>query len=231
MRNLPWSTSAAVLGCAVLAGAALSTAASGHAEAADTPVDQVQTINAQSSRGEILIAATTAAVAPLDLQAGNNRLASAAPDAVATILPAAPAPIANANSGPSPWTGPVLRRPRGTKFPRKITRWANITLAVMAEHRIPPKFLPGILAQIEQESDGDPRSTNLTDSNAAAGDPSKGLLQVIGDTYQTHAKRGYRSLKFQARPYTNIWAALAYVKANYGMSKFQKWNDGINSAY
>lgn len=104
-------------------------------------------------------------------------------------------------------------------------------LAVMAEHRIPGRYLPGILAQIQQESGGDPNSVNNWDINAQRGYPSKGLLQVIAPTYRANAKRGYGHLKYQAVPYTNVWAALQYVKRRYGMRKFSAWNHGHNQAY
>ena len=157
-------------------------------------------------------------------------LAAAQP---ATPAPAAapPVPPVGPDTGPSPWTGEPLRSPNGGKFPKRILRWANIVVAVMDEQKIPRKYLPGILAQIQQESDGDPNLVNTYDSNAAAGDPSKGLLQVIGDTYQTHAKPGFKNLKYQTVPYTNIWAALHYVRKSYGMDKFASWNSGSNEAY
>lgn len=147
-------------------------------------------------------------------------------------VPAAPAvPVVDTTTGPSPWTGEKLRHPNGKPFPKRISRWANVVVAVMAEHKIPRRYLPGILAQIQQESFGDPNLVNTYDSNAAMGDPSKGLLQVIGSTYQTHAKPGFKNLKYQTVPYTNIWAALRYVKKSYGMDKFDSWNAGSNSAY
>ncbi len=157
-------------------------------------------------------------------------LAAVQPAVPAVGAPVVPPPV-DTTTGPTPWTGPNLRHPDGSKFPTRITRWANIVVAVMDEHKIPRKFLPGILAQIAQESFGDPKLVNTYDSNAAAGDPSKGLLQMIGSTYQTHAKPGFKSLQYQTVPYTNIWAALRYVKKSYGMDKFDSWNAGSNSAY
>ncbi|NQU35987.1 MAG: transglycosylase SLT domain-containing protein [Actinobacteria bacterium] len=151
-------------------------------------------------------------------------------------LAPAPAPAVvvvpvNEDSGPSKWEGKTLRDADGSKLPAQVTRWANIVVAVMDEHKIPRKYLPGILAQIKQESNGNPKSVNNYDSNAAAGTPSMGLLQVIAPTYQTHAKPGFKNLRYQAVPYTNIWSALRYVKKSYGMNKFSTWNQGANHAY
>lgn len=147
------------------------------------------------------------------------------PRAVAAIVPA------SAGTRPSRWRGAPLRHPRGGRFYANVVRWANLVSAVMVEHRIPQKYLPGILAQIQQESGGDPKAANLWDSNAQAGHPSRGLLQVIAPTYRSFAKPGYRNLRYQTVPYTNIWAALNYVKSAYGMGKFKQWNRGANQAY
>lgn len=168
-------------------------------------------------------------------------LATLAPsiEVPATLVPA-PAPVVapvvvpipvNEDTGPSKWEGKTLRDSDGAKLPPQVTRWANIVVAVMDEHTIPRKYLPGILAQIKQESNGNPKSINNYDSNAAAGTPSMGLLQVIAPTYQTNAKPGFKNLRYQAVPYTNIWSALKYVKKSYGMNKFSTWNQGANHAY
>jgi hypothetical protein len=134
-------------------------------------------------------------------------------------------------SGPSEWTGKKLRHPQGGRFSPNVERWANLVLLVMAEKNIPKKRLPGILAQIQQESSGNPKAVNRWDSNAKRGTPSKGLLQVIKPTYRTYAKPGYRKPKYMTVPYTNIYAALSYVKDTYGMKKFASWNRGHNQGY
>lgn len=141
--------------------------------------------------------------------------------------------VVNVATGPSPWKGKKLRHPRtGRVFSYNVSRWANLVSGVMKEHKIPQRYLPGILAQIQQESSGNPKAINLWDSNAAAGMPSKGLLQVIRPTYVYYAKKGYKNAyRYQTVPYTNIWAALNYVKARYGMVKFRLWMQGYNQGY
>ncbi len=133
--------------------------------------------------------------------------------------------------GPSQWKGERLRHPRGGKFHPKVLRWANLTLVVMEELKIPKKRLPGILAQMQQESSGNPKAVNRWDSNARRGTPSKGLLQVIAPTYRHYAKKGFRDTKYQTVPYTNLYAALSYVKDAYGYGKFGSWNRGANQGY
>lgn len=70
------------------------------------------------------------------------------------------------------------------------------------------------LDQIRIESNGDPKARNDWDINAKNGDPSVGLLQVIGSTF-----RAYRDKSLpndQTHPLANVVAALNYVRARYG---------------
>ena len=150
--------------------------------------------------------------------------------APAAVIPA-PRVVAVPASRPTKWRGARLVHPSGRAFSPQVTRWANLTLYVMRELSIKDKFLAGVLAQIQQESGGDPDAVNLWDSNAKRGTPSKGLLQVIAPTYKAYAKPGYKKLKYQTVPYTNIWAALNYVKKAYGMKKFRAWAAGQNQGY
>lgn len=146
-------------------------------------------------------------------------------------MPFSAYPTADIRTRDSAWRGFPLRHPRGGKFYPTVTRWANLVLAVMGEHKVPARYLPGILAQIQQESSGNPYAVNMWDSNAARGTPSKGLLQVILPTYRAYAKPGFRSSHYQTVPYTNIWAALNYVIDRYGRGKFASWNRGHNQGY
>lgn len=151
--------------------------------------------------------------------------------AAAAAKPKPPKVVATVSSGSSEWRGEKLRHPDGGFFHDDVLRWANTAVAVMEKQGIPRKYLPGILAQIDQESDGDPKLTNDWDSNAAAGTPSKGLLQVIGPTFLGHVPKQWRDVKYQTVPYINLWAALHYAQDRYGMEKFDEWNAGNNSAY
>ncbi len=134
-------------------------------------------------------------------------------------------------SVPSQWRGVAMSHPVGRTFPTNVSRWANLVSVVMAEHKIPEEYLKGILAQIQQESYGDPNVVNLWDSNYKRGAPSMGLLQVIAPTYLQYARRGLDQVKYQTQPYANIWATLKYAKSRYGMSKFASWAAGQNKGY
>jgi hypothetical protein len=70
------------------------------------------------------------------------------------------------------------------------------------------------LSQMRTESGGNPQAQNNSDSNAAKGTPSKGLMQVIDPTFAT-----YRSSLFANdiwNPKANIAAAVLYTDARYG---------------
>ena len=70
------------------------------------------------------------------------------------------------------------------------------------------------LDQIKIESNGDPNAQNNYDINAQNGDPSIGLLQVIGSTFR--ANRDKSLPNDQRHPLANVVAALNYVRGRYG---------------
>lgn len=71
---------------------------------------------------------------------------------------------------------------------------------------------------IGNESGGNPRAINLTDSNAQAGHPSKGILQYIDQTF------GY----YMVRPYTDIWNPLHQLIALFNDST---WRSDMGMGY
>uniref|UniRef100_A0AAU3GRA0 Transglycosylase SLT domain-containing protein n=1 Tax=Streptomyces sp. NBC_01401 TaxID=2903854 RepID=A0AAU3GRA0_9ACTN len=91
--------------------------------------------------------------------------------------------------------------------------WIKESLAVMAEHGIPGSY-EGIHRNIIRESAGNPQAINNWDSNAAAGIPSKGLLQVIDPTFQAYHVDGTSTDSYD--PVANITAACNYAADKYG---------------
>jgi SLT domain-containing protein len=77
-----------------------------------------------------------------------------------------------------------------------------------------PALVSDVLLIIRYESGGDPTSTNNWDSNAQAGDPSRGLMQVIGATFATYHDPALLYNIFD--PAANIYAGLNYGIARYG---------------
>ncbi|MFE2101079.1 NlpC/P60 family protein [Streptomyces sp. NPDC059468] len=63
------------------------------------------------------------------------------------------------------------------------------------------------------ESSGNPRAINLTDSNAAAGHPSKGILQTIDSTFNAYSIKGHKDIW---NPVDNIIAGVRYAESRYG---------------
>lgn len=76
---------------------------------------------------------------------------------------------------------------------------------------------------IARESGGNPRAINNTDINAINGDPSRGLMQTIGTTFE-----GYRDKSLVDDiydPVANIVAGINYIRATYGdISNVQQAN-------
>ncbi|WP_225802951.1 transglycosylase SLT domain-containing protein [Streptomyces sp. NK15101] len=109
-----------------------------------------------------------------------------------------------------------------TNYADNLDGWIRESLAIMGQHGIPGSY-DGILRNIMRESSGNPRAINLWDSNAAAGTPSKGLLQVIEPTFLAYHVPGTSMDLFD--PVANITAACNYAADRYGSI------DNVNSAY
>ncbi|MEF9905694.1 transglycosylase SLT domain-containing protein [Streptomyces sp. P9-A2] len=118
-------------------------------------------------------------------------------------VPAVPASAAAATSD----AGSV------TAYPDNLDGWIHESLSVMAQHGIPGSY-DSIHRNILRESSGNPQAINLWDSNAAAGTPSKGLLQVIDPTFQAYHVPGTVFDPFD--PVANITAACNYAADRYG---------------
>lgn len=81
--------------------------------------------------------------------------------------------------------------------------------------------LPGTDAEVStivytmsRESGGNPRSENTTDSNARAGHPSRGLMELIPENFAKYHVRGTSNDVFD--PVANVAAAVRYMIARYG---------------
>lgn len=100
--------------------------------------------------------------------------------------------------------------------------WIRQSLDIMAQHGIPGSY-DGIYRNIMRESSGNPLAINNWDSNAVAGTPSKGLLQVIDPTFQAFHVAGTSTDSYD--PVANIVAACNYAANTYGSI------DNVNGAY
>ncbi len=98
-------------------------------------------------------------------------------------------------------------------FTDNLDGWIRNALFVMNQRGIPGSY-DGIYRNAMRESGGNPRAINLYDSNAAAGIPSKGLMQVIDPTFQRYHVDGTSWDIYD--PVANIAAACNYAAHRYG---------------
>ncbi|MEU0374601.1 LysM peptidoglycan-binding domain-containing protein [Streptomyces sp. NPDC006283] len=107
-------------------------------------------------------------------------------------------------------------------YANNLDGWIRESLDVMAKHGIPGSY-NGIHRNIMRESSGNPLAKNNWDSNAVAGTPSKGLLQVIDPTFGAYHVPGTSMDSYD--PVANITAACNYAADKYGSI------DNVNGAY
>ncbi len=108
----------------------------------------------------------------------------------------------------------MISKTIGGVFGPGVAQWRPDVLKVLAMLGLPSTLAGRVLFQMQTETGGNPNAINLTDSNAAAGDPSRGLLQTIGATF-----RRYRSFMLPDNifdPMANIFAAVNYAMNRYG---------------
>ncbi|MFJ2931350.1 transglycosylase SLT domain-containing protein [Streptomyces sp. NPDC087219] len=171
--------------------------------------------------GSVKVAAPAKAAAPTKAKktatterASRSERRSATP-AVATTGASAAAPAAAA--------APVQAVPVAvTQYANNLDGWIRESLDIMAQRGIPGSY-EGIHRNIMRESSGNPQAINLWDSNAVAGTPSKGLLQVIEPTFLAYHVPGTSMDLFD--PVANITAACNYAADRYGSI------DNVNGAY
>lgn len=95
-----------------------------------------------------------------------------------------------------------------------VQRWAGLVAQALAMLGMPLSLTSQVLYQMQTESGGNPNAINLTDINAQMGDPSRGLLQVIGSTFAAYHVPGTSTNIYD--PLANIAAAINYARATYG---------------
>ncbi|WP_254206312.1 transglycosylase SLT domain-containing protein [Nocardia alni] len=106
--------------------------------------------------------------------------------------------------------GPPLAMPSGTE-----AEWIGGALDLLRANGYDVSHInpADIAAIIQHESGGNPNAINGWDSNAAAGHPSKGLMQTIDSTFYAHALPGHTNIW---NPVDNIVAGVRYAIGRYG---------------
>lgn len=96
-----------------------------------------------------------------------------------------------------------------------VEQWRPTFAGVLTALAMPSSVWlnPG-LAQMRTESGGNPKAQNNSDSNAAKGTPSKGLMQVIDPTFATHRSSLFANDIWD--PSANIAASVLYTQSRYG---------------
>ncbi|MGK5729730.1 phage tail tape measure protein [Streptomyces sp. URMC 124] len=95
-----------------------------------------------------------------------------------------------------------------------VERWSGVVLQALKLVGQPASLLPIVLRRMNQESGGNPMAINLWDSNAQAGDPSRGLMQTIASTFNAYA--GPLRSRGIYDPLANVYASMRYALARYG---------------
>lgn len=113
-----------------------------------------------------------------------------------------PPPVGNANQ---------------TKFSGagSVGQWINEAASILAQSgiQLTDQEKGWIATIIQHESGGNPNAINDWDSNAAAGIPSKGLMQTIDPTFNSNKLPGYDNIY---NPIHNIIAGVRYAIRRYG---------------
>jgi len=99
-----------------------------------------------------------------------------------------------------------------TTYADNLDGWIKQAISILNAHGYSVSY-NAIYQTAMNESSGNPDATNGWDSNAAAGTPSIGLMQVIQPTFDAYALPGYGEIY---NPVDNIIAAVIYAQHTYG---------------
>ena len=117
---------------------------------------------------------------------------------------------------PATSTAPPAPAPTGGGGPPgRVGDWVREATGVLAAQGVPTDQMnpDDIATIIDRESGGDPDAVNNSDSNAAKGTPSQGLMQTIGPTFDSYKLDGHGDIR---DPVDNIIAGVRYAIARYG---------------
>lgn len=106
--------------------------------------------------------------------------------------------------------GPPSGSPSGD-----VEQWIKKAIKILQDNGVPvtEDNIDDIWQIIDHESGGDPKAMNDWDSNAAAGHPSKGLMQTIDSTFESNKLAGHGDIW---NPVDNIIAGVKYTFDRYG---------------
>jgi hypothetical protein len=101
-----------------------------------------------------------------------------------------------------------------------VQRWRPVGLRALAIEGQPASEWSRMAMQMQSESGGNPTAVNRRDINWQRGQPSVGLMQVIGPTYRTHRHPQFDTGPYMygtsVNPLSNILASTRYTLSRYG---------------
>ncbi|NUP02057.1 MAG: peptidoglycan DD-metalloendopeptidase family protein [Nonomuraea sp.] len=101
-----------------------------------------------------------------------------------------------------------------------VQRWRGVVQQALGEVHQSLSLVNTTLRRMNQESGGNPRAVNRSDSNWKAGHPSVGLMQVIEGTFRAYAGKYKKTGPFMygvsVDPMANIYASMKYALSRYG---------------
>lgn len=109
-----------------------------------------------------------------------------------------------------------------------VSQWKSVVDQALRLNGLSTSLDSQVLYQMQTESGGNPNIQNNTDSNARAGTPSRGLMQVIGPTFSAYHVAGTSSNILN--PLANVAAAINYARHVYGPSLMNRFG-GIGSGH
>jgi len=99
-----------------------------------------------------------------------------------------------------------------TTYADDLDGWINEAISILNANGYSVTY-NAIYQTAMNESSGNPDAQNNSDSNAAAGNPSEGLMQTTQTTFDAYALSGYNDIW---NPVDNIIAAVIYAQDTYG---------------
>lgn len=140
---------------------------------------------------------------------GNGRIPTLALVAAAAVLLGGGGATLNAVTRNGSTTPPTVPPPGN------VNQWISQATAVLEANGTPASAINAsdLWIIIKNESGGNPNSINTWDSNARAGNPSEGLMQITGTTFRANAVPGHGNIW---DPVDNIVAGTRYAINRYG---------------